>query len=111
MVQLNGHLLFAPLNSPPLFTAILDLPSRVEGHHDHMENGRNEAREEGLKSEASWLQDDMPFTVDTDVTGGYSITNVAKMLDGGKLLNLKDGAFRPNDIKRDGKGTAGWMDR
>ena len=83
----------------------------LEGHHDHMENGRNEAREEGLKSEASWLQDDMPFTVDTDVTGGYSVTDVAKMLDGGKLLNLKDGAFRPNDIKRDGKGTAGWMDR
>ena len=76
-----------------------------------MENGRNEAREEGLKSEASWLQDDMPFTVDTDVTGGYSITNVAKMLDGGKLPHLKDGAFRSQSEKEDGKGKAGWMDR
>ena len=77
-----------------------------------MENGRNEAREEGLKSEASWLQDDMPFTVDTDVAGGYSITDVAKMLDGGTLQHLKDGAFRPTEPK-DKKGGAkgGWMDR
>ena len=76
-----------------------------------MENGRNEAREEGLKSEASWLQDGMPFTVDADVTGGYSITDVAGMLDGGKLLHLKDGDFRSQSEKEDGKGMAGWMDR
>lgn len=37
---------------------------------------------------------------------GYSVTDVAKLLDGGKLLHLSDGAFRKMKTL-----TRRWMDR
>jgi hypothetical protein len=73
---------------PTMFAGLL------EGCHEFIENGLNEAREVGLNLEADWLLKGLPFAVDTDIQGGYSITGVANQLDSGKLPQLRSGPFR-----------------
>jgi hypothetical protein len=79
----------------------------LEGNHNRIQNGQKEAREEGLKSEAEWLLEGLPFTVDTNSGGGYAITEFAQDLDSGSLPHLKNGAFRSKETSRPTE----WKDR